>query len=114
VVDTLAPYGESWVRAELVDDRVLLAFPSRTWSGAVGDGLRASSAVDDTRWVLEVEGLSDHRVLIEADLGLLPAGRPQVVEVLGAASHRYDGATGVLRAELAGAQLEVRIAVLTN
>jgi alpha-D-xyloside xylohydrolase len=108
VVDTLAPYGESWVRAELVDDRVLLAFPSRPWSGAVGDGLRASSAVDHTGWVLEVEGFSDHRVIIEADLGLLPAGRPQVIEVLGAASHRYDGATGVLRAELAGARLEIR------
>jgi alpha-glucosidase (family GH31 glycosyl hydrolase) len=108
VVDTLAPYGESWVRAELVDDRVLLAFPSRPWSGAVGDGLGASSAVDDTGWVLEVGGFSDHRVLIEADLGLLPAGRPHEVEVFGAASHRYDGATGVLRAELAGTWLEVR------
>ena len=51
---------------------------------------------------------TDHRVIIEADLGLLPAGRPQVIEVLGAASHRYDGATGVLRAELAGARLEIR------
>jgi alpha-D-xyloside xylohydrolase len=108
VVDTLAPYGESWVRAELVEDRVLLAFPSRAWSGALGDGLSASSAVDDTRWVLDVEGCSDHRVIIEADLGVLPAGRPHEVEVLGAASHRYDGATGILRAELAGARLEVR------
>jgi hypothetical protein len=108
VVDTLAPYGESWVRAELVDDRVLLAFPSKPWSGALGDGLSASSAVDDTGWVLDVEGFSEHRVIIEADLGLLPSRRPEEVEVLGAASHRYDGATGVLRAELAGARLEVR------
>jgi len=108
VVDTLAPYGESWVRAELVDDRVLLAFPSRAWSGALSDGLSASSAVDDTGWVLEVEGFSDHRVLIEADLGLLPSGRPGEVEVRGAASQRYDGSTGVLRAELGGARLEVR------
>ena len=107
VVDTLAPYGDSAITAALVDDRVLLAFPSRPWSGALGDGLRASSAVGDTGWVLDVEGVADRRVTIEADLGLLPAGRPDDVEVLGAASHRYDRSTGVLRAELAGGRLEV-------
>jgi alpha-glucosidase (family GH31 glycosyl hydrolase) len=108
VVDTLAPYGDSAVTAELVGDRVLLAFPSRPWSGALGDDLDASSAVDDTGWVLEVRGGADRRVRVEADLGLLPSGRPGRVQVLGAASHRYDGSTGVLLAELAGARLEVR------
>ena len=99
VVDTLAPYGESAIRADQVDDRVLLAFPSRPWSGALGEGLRASSAVADTRWVLDVEGGTDadRSFSIEADLGLLPSGRPHEVEVLGATSHHYDRSTGVLR-----------------
>jgi hypothetical protein len=107
VIDTLAPYGDSWVRAELIDDRVLLAFPSRSWSGALGDALSASSAVDETGWVLDVEGFSDRRVTIEADLGLLPSRRPEEIEVLGAKSHHYDRSTGVLRAALAGERLEI-------
>jgi hypothetical protein len=107
VVDTLAPYGDSWVRSELVDDRVLLAFPSRPWSGALGEGLSATSAADDKGWVLEVAGFSDRRVTVQADLGLLPAGRPGAVEVLGAASHRYDHSTGVLRAALTDDRLQV-------
>jgi alpha-glucosidase (family GH31 glycosyl hydrolase) len=109
VVDTLAPYGDSWVRAELVDDRVLLAFPSRPWSGTLGVGLSATSAVDDTGWVVELKGFADRRVTIQADLGLLPSGPPNEVEVLGTASHRYDVSTGVLRAALAGDRMEVRI-----
>jgi alpha-glucosidase (family GH31 glycosyl hydrolase) len=110
VVDTLAPYGESWVRSELVDDRVLLAFPSRAWSGTLGDGLRASSAVDDTGWVLDVEGGGERRLRIQADLGLLPAGAPVDVVVHGATSHDYDRSIGVLRAELAGSgRLEVAL-----
>jgi alpha-D-xyloside xylohydrolase len=113
VIDTLAPYGDSWVRAELIDDRVLLAFPSWPWSGALGDGLSATSAVDDTGWVLDVEGFSDRRVTIEADLGLLPSGRPAEIEVLGATSHRYVQSTGVLRAVLAGDRLRVNVSART-
>jgi hypothetical protein len=114
VIDTLAPYGDSWVRAELVEDRVLLAFPSRPWSGSLGDGLSATSAVDDRGWVLEVEGFSDRRVTIQADLGLLPSGRPDQVQVLGATSHHYDSSTGVLRASLASDRLEVNISTRTG
>jgi alpha-glucosidase (family GH31 glycosyl hydrolase) len=113
-IDTLAPYGDSWVRAELIEDRVLLAFPSRPWSGTLGEGLSASSFVDDTSWVLEVEGFSDRRVTIEADLGLLPSGNPEEVEVLGAISHDYDRSTGVLRATLAGDHLQVDVSARTR
>ena len=107
-VDTLAPYGDSAVRADQVDDRVLLAFPSVSWSGALAPGLRAASAVGDARWVLDVAGTEDRRLRVEADLGLLPTGAPGDVAVLDAAWHRYDPTTGVLRAELAGGRLEVR------
>jgi len=95
-------------RADQVDDRVLLAFPSVSWSGALAPGLRAASAVGDARWVLDVAGTEDRRLRVEADLGLLPTGAPGDVAVLDAAWHRYDPTTGVLRAELAGGRLEVR------
>jgi alpha-glucosidase (family GH31 glycosyl hydrolase) len=106
VVDTLASYGDSAVPAGLVDDRVLLAFPSRSWSGALSPDLTAESTVTEAGWILDVAG-AGRRISVEADLGLLPSGPPGDVEVLGAASHRYDGLTGVLRAELAGDRLEV-------
>jgi alpha-D-xyloside xylohydrolase len=108
VVDTLAPYGDSWVRSELVDDRVLLAFPSRSWTGVLGPDLRAESAITEVGWMLDVGGGMGRRFNLEADLGLLPSGRPDEVEVLGAASHQYDGSTGILRAQFDGARLEVR------
>jgi hypothetical protein len=108
VVDTLAPYGDSAVRAELVDDRVLLAFPSRSWSGALGDDLSAESTVTEAGWVLDVAGGAGRRFSLQADLGLLPSGPPDDIQVLGATSHHYDGSTGVLGAEFVGARLEVR------
>ena len=107
-VDTLAPYGESVRRADDISDRVVLAFPSASWSGPLGPGLSAKSVVTDTAWTLEVAKVNDRRLGLEVDLGLLPGGAPDNVDVRGAAaSHHYDRSTGVLRAELTGNQLEV-------
>ena len=106
-VDTLAPYGELAVRVDQVDDRVLLAFPSRPWSGALGVELSASSTVTEKGWVLEVAGGVNECLSVEADLALLPSGTPDGVDVLGATSYHYDRSTGVLHAELAGDRLEV-------
>ena len=106
-VDTLAPYGASFRRADDVSDRTVLAFPSASWSGPLGPGLSAKSVVTETAWILELSKVNDRRLSLEADLGLLPNGAPDDIEIRGAASHHYDPATGVLRAELAENKLEV-------
>jgi hypothetical protein len=129
-VDTLAPYGERCTRADALDRRVLLAFPSAPWSGWLAPGVHARGTPGPASWVLELArarstpGAGDagdagdaggSRFDLQADLGLLAGGAPRAVEVRGAASHAYDPATGVLHAALAPAtwgapvRLEVRI-----
>jgi alpha-glucosidase len=106
-IDTLAPYGETVRHVDDITDRVLLAFPSASWSGRLGPGLTATSTVADSEWLLDVATDTDRRVRVEADLALLPGGAPHDVDVRGTASHHYDPTTGIFRAELGAGLLEV-------
>lgn len=106
-VDTLAPYGESVQRVDDVTDRAVLVFPSASWSGRLGPGLTGTSVVTNSKWTMELVADAGMSVQVQADLGLLPGGTPEAVEVRGATSHDYDPQTGVFRAELGASELEV-------
>ena len=106
-VDTLAPYGELVRRADDITDRIVLAFPSASWTGTLSPEIGAISTVTDSGWTLELSGGLDRRITVEADLGLLPSGAPVDIAVRGAASHNYEQKNGVVRVELSGPRLEI-------
>ncbi|HEY6472768.1 MAG TPA: TIM-barrel domain-containing protein [Acidimicrobiales bacterium] len=113
-VDTLAPYGETVRRVDDVTDRVVLAFPSASWSGRLGPGLMATSVVTDGKWLLDLSAEGGRRMRVEADLGVLPGGAPDDVDVRGAAAQQYDPTTGIFHAEVGTGRLEVSPAGTTR
>ncbi len=106
-VDTLSPYGtEAAVvgAAERDDRRSLLAFPDEAWTGAIGPGDEARSALGDNLWTLEIISARSRTWELSALLG--PA--LQVVGVscggkpLGSRRWSYDEWAGVLRCSFEG------------